>query len=239
MKRLPFIFVFLALASCNSGPTPPVSYEVHHFGALKHMMKEGDLSAKADLNDLSDLEHVYALGAFENLKGEIQIFDGKPENTRVKGSFLIYDKTYSEKAALLVYASVKKWKTIEIPKEVVFMNELEEFVAKAAEQRNINTDEPFPFLLEGTARAFDWHVINWKEGDTAHSHEKHIKSGMNGTAENRAVKMLGFYSDSHHSIFTHHTTNMHIHVQTHDQLIAGHVDDLVLGPGMILKLPDE
>jgi acetolactate decarboxylase len=49
--------------------------------------------------------------------------------------------------------------------------------------------------------------------------------------------MLGFYSNAHHAIFTHHMTNMHIHVKTTDNKIAGHVDDLTLGKGMILKLP--
>ena len=86
-------------------------------------------------------------------------------------------------------------------------------------------------------KSFDWHVINWKDGDTEHSHEKHINSGLNGTIENRQVEMLGFYSDSHHAIFTHHTTNMHIHVKTVDTKIAGHVDGLTLGKGMVLKLP--
>ena len=50
--------------------------------------------------------------------------------------------------------------------------------------------------------------------------------------------MLGFYSNSHHAIFTHHTTNMHIHVKTVDNKIAGHVDGLTLEKGMTLKLPD-
>ena len=50
--------------------------------------------------------------------------------------------------------------------------------------------------------------------------------------------MVGFYSDAHHGIFTHHSTNMHIHMKTGDHKVAGHVDDLTLGPKMILKLPD-
>ena len=98
-------------------------------------------------------------------------------------------------------------------------------------------EEPFPFLIEGTPESFDWHVINWPEGDTEHSHEKHIKSGLNGSIESTPVEMLGFYSNAHHAIFTHHTTNMHIHVKTTDNSLAGHVDGLTLGTGMILKIP--
>jgi acetolactate decarboxylase len=55
--------------------------------------------------------------------------------------------------------------------------------------------------------------------------------------ENTEVEMLGFYSDSHKAIFTHHTSNVHIHMRTVDDKLAGHVDDLILGDGMILKLP--
>jgi len=93
-------------------------------------------------------------------------------------------------------------------------------------------------LIEGTIKSCDWHVINWKDGDMVHTHEKHITSGLYDTIENREVEMLGFYSNSHHAIFTHHTTNMHIHVKTADNKLAGHVDGFNLGKGMTLKLPE-
>jgi len=93
-------------------------------------------------------------------------------------------------------------------------------------------------LIEGTANSFDWHVIDWKVGDKEHSHEKHKTSGLHGTINDRQVELLGFYSNAHHTIFTHHTTNMHIHVRTTDNKLAGHVDDLTLGKRMILKLPE-
>lgn len=202
------------------------------------MMHKGDISAKVDLMDFENTEHFYALGAIENLKGEIQIFDSKPSNTIVIDSVLTFDKSFDKKATLLVYASVSKWKSINIPESIVTYEQFENYVKQTAKDNKIKTNEPFPFLLEGTAKSFDWHVINWKDGDTEHSHEKHISSGPHGTIKNQPVEMLGFYSDSHHAIFTHHTTNMHIHVKTIDNKIAGHVDGLTLGKGMILKLPD-
>ena len=85
-------------------------------------------------------------------------------------------------------------------------------MAEQADKNGVNLNKPFPFLISGTAKSFDWHVINWKDGDTIHSHEKHINSGLNGTKRNSSVSLLGFYSGSHHTIFTHHSTNMHIHV---------------------------
>lgn len=243
MKYIIILFIAISITSCGtddkgSNEKKTNNFKVEYKGALKNMMHNGDVSAKADLSDLKGIEHLYALGALENLKGEIQIFDSNPFNTMVVGSALTFDNTFEKKASLVVYASVRKWKSINIPDNIVTYEQLESYIKETAKENQIKIDEPFPFLLEGTPESFDWHVINWKDGDMEHSHEKHINSGLHGTIKNRQVKMLGFYSDSHHAIFTHHTTNMHIHVKTSDNKIAGHVDGLKLGKGMTLKLPD-
>ncbi len=243
MRYIIFLLTVISITSCgtiNKGTTDKetTKFKVEYNGALKNMMHKGDISAKANLKDFESSEHFYALGALENLKGEVQIFDSKPFNTMVVDSALSFDNTFNKKSTLLVYVSVNKWKSINIPDNVVTYEQLENYIIQAAKENQIQIDEPFPFLIEGTLKSFDWHVINWKDGDTEHSHDKHISSGLNGTIENRQVEILGFYSDSHHAIFTHHTTNMHLHVKTADNKIAGHVDDLTLGQEMILKLPD-
>ncbi len=244
MKYFAILLIAISIASCGTDDTEVEGkekseiFKVEYEGALKNMMHKGDVSAKVTLANFENTENFYALGALENLKGEIQIFDSKPFNTTVVDSNLTFDNSFSKKATLLVYASVSKWKSVNIPDNILTYEQLESYVQKMAEENQIKTDEPFPFLIEGKAKSFDWHVINWKDGDKEHSHEKHINSGLHGTINNRAVKMLGFYSDSHHAIFTHHTTNMHIHVKTDDNEIAGHVDGLSLGKGMVLKLPE-
>ena len=233
-----FHFMITAFLTClisSMGFSQVALVEYH--GALKNMMHKGDITAKADLSDLKKTEHIYALGALENLKGEIQIFDSKPYNTMVDSKALMFDQSFTKKATLLVYASVSEWNNIVIANNVVTYEQLEAFIKEEAVKNGIDTDAPFPFLIEGTAKSFDWHVINWKDGDTEHSHEKHISSGLHGTLKKKQVEMLGFYSNAHHAIFTHHTTNMHIHVKTTDNKIAGHVDALTLGKGMLLKLP--
>jgi len=226
-----YIVISLLLFSCgtpNEKSENPdsgtIHFEVKYFGTLKNMMHKGDISAQTDLIDLESTEHLYAIGALENLKGEIQIIDGESFNTLVLDSAISFDKSFDKKATLLVYATVEKWNTLEIPNEIGTYEELENHIASIAKQNGINVNKPFPFMIEGTAKSIDWHVINWKDGDTEHSHEKHVNSGLHGTIENRDVELLGFYSDSHHAIFTHHTTNMHIHVKTIDNEIAGHLD---------------
>jgi len=237
MKHLIFILTVLLAISCGSPQNDDDIFKVEYKGALKNMMLKGDISAKADLSDFIARNHFYALGAIENLKGEIQIFDSEPINTSVVESNLIFDNSFSKKATLLVYAFVEKWKTINIPDSVSTYERIEKYIEQTAKENHININEPFPFLIEGIAKSFDWHVIDWKANDTEHTHKKHKSSGLHCTINDRQVELLGFYSIAHHAIFTHYTTNMHIHVRTTDNKLAGHVDDLTLGKGMILKLP--
>lgn len=212
-------------------------YEVKYFGALKNIMHKGDLSAKANLSVLDTISNLYALGAIENLKGEIQIFNSEPYNSYVSDDSMAFDRTLQKSATLLVYSKVREWHSITIPGDIRTKNDFETFIIRACEGKKIDASQAFPFLLDGEFESIDWHVIDWVDGDLDHSHEKHIKSGLYGQLKNTTAQFLGFYSDSHHAIFTHHTTNMHIHMKTHDNKIAGHVDDFRLGQNMILKLP--
>jgi len=232
----------ITLTSCNNNDYKiSPSFVVKNKGSLKNIMLKGDVSAKANLKDLEKKEHIYALGTLENLKGEILILDSKVFNTYVDGSNLIFDDTYNTNASLLVYANVESWLSYRLIKEITTYQDLEYLVEEIARQNGIDITKPFPFLIEGKLKSFDWHVINWKDGDEEHSHKRHINSGLHGTLENQEVLLLGFYSNSHHTIFTHHTTNMHIHVKTKDNLLAGHLDDLTIDSKsesyLTLKIP--
>ncbi|MDT0555479.1 acetolactate decarboxylase [Patiriisocius hiemis] len=234
---LALIFLSFLSVSCNNTSKKEVGFTIAYNGALKDIMHKGDITAKASLSDFEGAEHFYALGAFENLKGEIQIFDSTSFNTSVKNDTLTIDSSFDKNATLLVYAKVEKWNTFKVPDSVVDKKQFETYVFEVAKQNNININKPFPFLVSGTARKIDWHVIDWKDGDTEHSHAKHISSGLNGTLKNKNADFLGFYSNAHHTIFTHHSTNIHTHFKLQNNSVAGHVDDFLLGDAMTLKLP--
>jgi len=112
-------------------------------------------------------------------------------------------------------------------------------VFDTAKEKGISVEKPFPFLLTGRTQSLSWHIINWDVNDKEHTHKKHRLSGLNGIINDTAVEILGFYSDKHKGVFTHHTTNMHLHFKTQNNELAGHVDDLVPGEKMILKLPKQ
>ncbi len=221
------------IISCVDSPKVQVDYS----GALKTIMS-GNLEATISLDTLSSKKHLYALGAVENLKGEIQIFDSQPYNSIVTNNSIGIKDSYTIKAALFVYAEVEKWDEFTID-DITTKEDLEKRIFETAKSSGINVNEPFPFLLEGKVATLDWHVIDWKEGDTVHNHKKHKESGLNGSLKQVDVEIIGFYSTKHTAVFTHHSTNMHMHFRTDDNAIAGHVDELTLGEQLNLKLPKQ
>ncbi len=212
--------------------------KVQYAGALRNAMMKGDISPKFDLKNLNDKNHLYALGARGYLKGEIQILDGEPYNNFVGDqNQMVFDKTYNGDATLIVYARVPQWIEYKIPDHISSRQDFEKFLGETAQKHGIDANSAFPFLIEGSVKSISWHVINWDPKDKVHSHKKHIESGIHQTTRDLPVTMLGFYSTRHTGIFTHHTTNMHIHFLSKDKKLAGHCDDMELQAGMILKLP--
>lgn len=232
-----FFFVFLCIVSCSS--TAKKTPKVKHFGALRNIIHKGDISPKVDLNILAEKKNVYALGALGKLKGEVQVFKSRPLSTYVdENGKLKFEKTFEKKATLLVYAQVPAWVEYIIPNSVKTRVEFEKYLEQQAIKHGIDLNVAFPFLIEGRLEMNDWHVINWDEKDKVHTHHKHKTSGISEKSRNIDITMLGFYSQNHVGVFTHHTTNMHIHFISKNNKFAGHSDNMILGRKMILKLPE-
>lgn len=102
----------LLLTSCTEVQHPPYQ-KVAHSGALRTIMS-GNLGATASLDTLATKDHLYALGAVAQLKGEIQIFDGAPFISSINKNEVVIDPTFSKKASLLVYAVVPSLSLIHI-----------------------------------------------------------------------------------------------------------------------------
>jgi acetolactate decarboxylase len=216
---------------------PAQQPQVGHAGALKNFMHKGDISAKFPLSGLQGRDHVFALGALENLKGEIQIFDSRPLVTYAESGVVQFDSSFARNAALIVYTQVAEWRDSSVPDSVRSMQQLETHVRATATEHGLDPEKPVPFLLSGSVASLDWHVIDWDPADTVHTHKKHQTSGPHGRIETTDVLVLGFYSNKHRAVFTHHSSDLHMHFKKADQTLAGHVDELELAPGMQLHLP--
>ena len=176
------------------------------------------------------------MGAYEDLEGEIQIFNGVSLNSKAINNQLTLNDSMNVAASLLVYANVSDWSE-SISISFASKSALESLIINTAIKSGLDIEKPIPFLLEGDAFNIDWHVINWDKNDTVHTHKKHQESGVNGTVNNRKISVLGFYSNKHKAVFTHHSTTIHMHFKTEDNLLAGHVDEIATKGTINLKLP--
>ncbi|MAP53545.1 MAG: decarboxylase [Altibacter sp.] len=200
---------------------------------------EGDMEGTISLQELEGKPHVYALGAMENLQGEIQVIDGKPLLSRRTNEMVTLSESFEASAALLVYAQVPEWQTVAVASMVRSQGQFEMFLLQEAKKVGIDVTKPFPFLLTGTVARLDWHIVNWDLNNTQHTEENHLQYGLNGVLSNGDVEIIGFYSKDHQGIFTHMKEKTHMHFKTDNVSLAGHVDRIFLGNDMILKLPKQ
>lgn len=240
MKNSIFILAFalLSLYGCQEQKTASVD-GVESAGAL-HEIMSGDLNAKMSLDELKGIPNLYALGAVEGLKGEIQIINSKPYVSRVSPQIMDVDTTFTANAAMIVYAQVPEWKEISIPKAILTMKQFDSFLFHTAAKEGLDNTKPIPFLIEGYVRKIDWHVVDWDQNsNTQHSHENHRLTGMMGTTVQEKATILGFYSKNHSGVYIPHDVNWHMHFVSENEKVAAHIDDLLLGEYMTLKLPKQ
>ena len=222
-------------ASADPPSGDGAGYRVKSAGEMRNVMQKGDLSAHFDLATLKGMAGLYALGPVAGLQGEVVVLDGQPAvTTLVDGKPAV--SAGWPKACFLVYAQVRQWDTQPVPPEVRSLGELEPFVLAAAKRAGLDVGRPFPFLLTGAPASVKYHVV-WKTDGLPHTRELHQKAKVPFEVQDREVRMLGFWSDRHQGVFTHHDSTIHVHVRTADGRDAGHVDAATFTTPMTLHLP--
>jgi acetolactate decarboxylase len=139
---------------------------------------------------------------------------------------------------MLVYSKVEKWKEISVHSVVKNYTELEALIKQTAQKNGYNTEKPFAFKIKSSPSKTAYHVIDWKPG-TEHTMDNHKQFAYSGTFSNESMLLLGFYSPHHKSIFTHHTTNMHVHILEKKSGTIGHLDDIQIDSSITIYLPEE
>lgn len=211
--------------------------EVKVAGALSNIMMDGNLSAHINLDTLNRM-HLYGLGPVAGLKGELIIIDGTVYSTYKEGNDLVNQQNKISLAAMLVYSKVEKWKEISLQTVVTSYAELEDLVKQTAQKNGYDIEKPFSFKIKSSPLKTFYHVIDWKSGKE-HTMDNHKQFAYSGTLANETVMLLGFYSALHKGIFTHHTTNMHVHILNEKSGTAGHLDDIQIDGSIIIYLPEK
>lgn len=224
MKIIKKVFIgtglfFLLINSINAQTTD--LHQIKISGAMRNVMRLGDLTSTIHLDTIQDKKHLYGLGPYENLKGELLILDGKSFVSKVgKDDTIIVEQTYDARAPFFVYGNNKAWRKVLLPATVKDLYTLEAFITEETKQ----IDQPFIFKLEGEFEQVVFHIQNLPEGTVVKSmkdphtgQRKYFREKQNGT-------VVGFYSQHHQTVFTHHDAFIHTHFINNERTEMGHVD---------------
>ncbi len=217
--------------------------EVTHYGNFKHMVHKKQTAGVVELKEVLTKKNTYALGAIEKGTGEILTMDGK--------TWLDYGADgignastaipTEQKAVILAKTEVEQWQTIYLSSELN-KQQLRSKILELAKSQGIDTDKPFPFLLEGTFLFLEIHVINGINPKfSGHGGQQFLYLRTTQQRQNQTAKILGFYSANIQGVYTHMEDSWHLHALIDDpnskELSATHVDDIHINNEIKLLLP--
>lgn len=215
------IIVLLLLVKTALAQSPEDTVKV--VGAMKNVMRKGQLFGTIALDTIANKKHLYGLGPVEFLTGELLIVDGKAyQSTVVSAKTMKVEENYDVKAPFFVYATINTWQEQALPDSVKSLVELESYLEKLTE----NNTQPFAFRLIGTIKNADIHIVNLPSGTKVSSPEDAHQGQINYQLTDKDVEIIGFFSKQHQAIFTHHDTYIHTHLITKDKSMMGHLEDV-------------
>ncbi len=247
MKILHSITICILMASCT---TVHVNSDglVEFAGRQTDIVGQNDIAGLVPISAMSGSNGMYGLGAYEGLDGEITIFQGRPYITQVRGGNIVMRHDTDGSAIFAAWTKNDTWRDEPIPPDVNSFVDLQRFIRARAGAAGIDTAmTAFPFLIRGAPAELEWHINRDRTNGQVVTQELFQASKDNYVMRNEAVTIVGFYSEQHHGTFigtyapamadSGEQSAMHMHLVSDDGLSAGHIDNLHLAGGMVLRLP--
>jgi acetolactate decarboxylase len=219
---------------CKSENKEPITIKndtnVQVSGAMKKVMRQGELEGTIFLDTIQPKNNLYGIGPLELLKGELLIIDGESFVSKVvNDSMMSVQKTYDVKAPFFVYATVMGWEKEALPENISNIENLETYI----NEKFIDRDEPFVFKISGKINTATIHIVNLPEGTKVSSPEEAHQGIVFYPIQQEEVEIVGFFSRKHQAIFTHHDTFIHLHLITKDRKMMGHLDEVDFGSNQL------
>jgi acetolactate decarboxylase len=226
-------FIFLVACESASKEKNTTYDDVKIVSAMKNVMWKGELQGKIQLDTITTKKGLYGIGPLSYLQGELLINDGKSYVSKVTfDSTMTVEETYNVSAPFFVYANVSEWKTVKVPSNIKSVKDIENFV----DTQTKDYKRPFAFKLTGNIKSATIHIQNLPKGIKVSSPAEAHQGQTNYELSNEHVEIIGFFSTEHHGVFTHHDSNIHLHLITENKDKMGHVDAVELTK-MTLFLP--
>jgi acetolactate decarboxylase len=213
------------------------AFQVEWKGVLRDT-HAGDIRGKANLADLPRSTQLYAIGPAAGLVGEITVIDGRLSLARSEHGKVETSSDFKGQASFLVWATVPQWQdAVPIGQSVANAVDLEKLIETKARLAGLDTDEPFPFLLQGTFPSVNYHVVMPPPARGLHGNSaSHVESQLNLSGKGKSGTVVGFYSKKHEGVFTHSGSYSHLHLSL-EEGNSGHIDDIEVSADVRLLFP--
>lgn len=224
MKYVTILASIILLVHCTNEDKKRINpAKVYVVGAMKKTMWNGELDAKIKFDSLQKQKGVYGIGPLSHLKGEVLILNSDVFVSRVlNDSLMSISKNESASSPFFVYSKVNKWSKKHLPDSIVSIPQLETYL----DDLFSGQEYPIVFKLEGSVYTANIHIQNLPDGVEVSSPKEAHQGQTDYSLKDENVAILGFYSKKHKGIFTHHDSNIHMHLITDDHLKMGHLDQV-------------
>jgi len=219
-KLISLITIIVFLTQTVMAQTTP---KVYTKGAMNNMGPTYD--SKVWLDTLPNKSHLFAMGPYDKMKGEITVFDGKPfyASAFEKGKAVV-SQSWDIRSPFFVYSNVRDWVEFELTGPLHNIQEIQEKVGTIAKKQGYNLNEPFAFRIAGEFEQITTHIVTPRSPDVE-GYRPNVKS-QNFTFNNDKGEIVGFYSKQHQAVFTGSKSFIHVHYLRDDQTFMGHLDKI-------------
>lgn len=191
--------------------------KVFYQGTMRETMYQNKTTASASMNEIAGSGRI-GIGPLVGMAGEITLINDTAFVSRVGSSGITTSVDPNAGAPFFVWSNVKEWKQVRLRKEIKNISDLEILVASAAKENGIDTNDPFPFIINTKISSAVFHILKAGENAT-YVNEKFRLANEPG-------QLVGFYSIGHKGIFIHHELNSHIHFLSSSREQMGHLDEV-------------
>jgi acetolactate decarboxylase len=192
-------------------------------GAMRNVMMKGDLRSTIYLDTIKDNKNLYGIGPAESMTGELMIINGQSYvATATETQTIQVSNTNKTGAPFFVYARVNDWEEKTLPDSITNIKQFESYLDWIL----FNINQPVPFKLATRVAQSTIHVVNLPPGSVINSHEDTHQGEIKLTLYNELVDIVGFYSRKHKGTFTHHDSNVHMHLINKTRSSMGHLDQV-------------
>lgn len=226
MKKLNFLFILFCIIFFGQFINAQNMPTVFTKGAMKDMGTSYDL--KVWLDTLPNKSHLFAMGPYDKMKGEITVVDGKPFHASafVEGKAVV-SQSWDVRAPFFVYSTVKEWEEFNLDVSLNSVQEIQEQVAAIAKKNGYDLKEPFAFRISGEIDQMTLHIVT-PRSPKIKGYRPDIKS-QKFSLQKANGEIIGFYSEKHQGIFTGSKSFVHVHFLKEDQTMMGHLDEITTG----------